>query len=286
MSLSQATLVQRIRWEQKDFPWETTGSAASSSSVVSVADGTDWGEGELGEFQDDGEIFYVKSISTNDLTCSRGYYGTTAATHASGRIVKRPRHFYYEIVNAISSVIQGQLMWPKVYKKVADSITPSPADTVWYDLAADALDLIDVRQLYGTSDTKEYRYGLRHDSHKVVLRRNMTTSLATSGVGVSFPGGFIHPTNTVNIDYAARITDTVATNSYSDLTDGDALVEAVIYGAVAHLEGGLENSKPRKPRQDRETLRGAALYTQKFNDALNRAQADLRASMPLMRSHG
>ena len=34
MTHSQATLVSRIRWEQRDFPWETTGSAASDSSVV------------------------------------------------------------------------------------------------------------------------------------------------------------------------------------------------------------------------------------------------------------
>ena len=98
-----------------------------------------------------------------------------------------------------------------------------------------------------------------------------------------FPDGFFHATNTVDIEYAAKITDVQAASVYSDFTDGDAVVEAIIYGAVSHLEAALENRKPRKPRQDRETLRGASMFDRKFEEALNRAQMELRATMPLMR---
>jgi hypothetical protein len=201
-AITQAALIQRIRYELGDHPWETTGSAASASSVVAVADGTDWAEGDIGEFEDDGEQFWVKSISTNDLTCVRGYNGTTAATQAaSSRILKFPRYAYKEVINAIESTIQS-LPYHKIWKKVGDTITPDASATVWYDLAADALDIIDARQLYSTSDTKEGRYGERHSSFPIILRRNMTTSLVASGVGVRFPAGFYHASNTVNIDYA------------------------------------------------------------------------------------
>src|SRR3990167_791141 len=201
-AITQAALIQRVRYELGDNPWETTGSAASASSVVAVADGTDWAEGDIGEFEDDGEQFWVKSISTNDLTCVRGYNGTTAATQAaSSRILKFPRYGYKEVTNAIESTIQN-LPYHKVWKKVGDTVTPAPTTAVWYDLAADALDIIDARQLYGTSDTKEGRYGERHNVRSIILRRNMTSSLVTSTVGVRFPGGFYHASNTVNIDYA------------------------------------------------------------------------------------
>ena len=59
-------------------------------------------------------------------------------------------------------------------------------------------------------------------------------------------------------------------------------MEAIIFGVVSHLEGALENSKPRQPRQDRETLRGASMYDRKFEDALQRANQELRDTIPIM----
>lgn len=281
MALSRATVVQRVRYELGDRPWETTGSASSATSVVAVADGTDWAEGDIGEFVEDGDTFWVQSISGNNLTAVRSYWGSTGAAHSSGaRILKNPRYTFTEITNAIEAVIQERL-WPWAWKKVADTIAPDPASTVWYDLDSTARGLISVRQLYGTNNTKEGRYGTRR-GRRVYFRRNMTTTLVTSGVGLRFPDGFFHSSNTVNVDFAAKITDTVASGNYSDLTDGDAVVEAIIYGAVAHLEAALENRKPRKPRHDRETLRGAALYERRFTDALARANQELRATIPIL----
>jgi hypothetical protein len=282
MTLSQATLVQRVRYELGDRPWETTGSAASSSSVVAVADGTDWSEGDIGEFVSDGDTFWVQSINSNDLTAVRSYWGSTGASHgASSRILKNPRYTYMEITNAIASVISERL-WPHAWKKISDSITPSPTTTIWYDLAADALALIRAVQAYGSSDLALGFYGIRHTGPRIVFERNLPTTHAASGVGLQFPDGFYHESNTVTIDYAAKITSTVATGSYSDLTDGTAVVEAIIYGAASHLEAALENRKPRKPRQDRETLRGASMYETKFQDALKRATLELKSSIPLM----
>ena len=139
-------------------------------------------------------------------------------------------------------------------------------------------------QLYGLSDTLEGQFGKRHTRHPVELRRNMTSSLVASTVGLRFSNGFFHPTNTVNVDYAARITD-AGTTSYDDLNEGDLLTEAVIYGTVSELEAALENKKPRKPRGDRETLRGASLYSRKFEDTLNKAQQEMVRMLNLVKDH-
>ena len=282
MALSQATLVQRVRYELGDRPWETTGSAAGAATVVVVADGTDWSEGDIGEFVTDGDTFWVQSIATNDLTAVRGYWGSTAASHgASSRILKNPRYTFVEITNAIASVIAERL-WPLAWKKVADTITPSPTTTIWYDVAADARGLIRAVQPYGASDLALGFFGIRHTGPRIVFERNLPTTHATSGVGLQFPDGFYHASNDVAIDYAAKITSTVGAGNYSDLTDGDAVVEAIIYGAAAHLETALENRKPRKPRQDRETLRGASVYEAKFEDALRRTNLELKDTIPIM----
>ena len=283
MALSQATLVQRIRFEQRDFPITYTGTLANAAdTTLAVTDGTQFAVGDVVEFEADGDTCLVTAIVSNDLTVTRSYYGSTAAAHSATSFVKNPRHYFNEIVNAISSVIQSRL-WPLAWIEVADTITPAPTTTTWYDLAATARGLISVRQLYGTSDTKQGFYGTtRRYDRRVVIGRNMTTTLVASGTGLRFPDGFFHASNTVNVDYAAKITDVVSGGNYSDLTDGDAIVEAIIFGVVSHLEGALENSKPRQPRQDRETLRGASMYDRKFEDALQRANQELRDTIPIM----
>lgn len=283
-AITKASMVQRIRYELGDFPWEDPScSAANATSTITGATTGKWVKGNVGEFVTDGDIFLTISETGGTITATRSYHGSTGASHSSERVLKEPRYFRVEILNAVEQIIQS-LPYPRIYKKVADTITPTPASgTQWYDLAAAALDLIDVRQLYGTSDLKEGQYGLnRRFERQVQMRRNMTTTLAASGVGLNFPTGFYHPSNTVNVDYAARITDT-GTASYDDLNEGDIVTEAVIFGAVAHLEEALENRKPRKPRQDRETLRGGALFRRKYEELLNLAEQELRETAPLLR---
>src|SRR3989304_916851 len=179
MTVSQATLVQRIRYELGDRPWADTGAAASATSTITGASTGDWVEGDIGEFVEDGDTFRPVSEAGGAITATRSYWGTAGSAHAaSSRILKNPRYAYVEITNAISAVIQHKL-WPLAWKRVGDTITPAPTTAVWYDLDGPALGLISVRQLYGTSDTKEGLYGLRH-GRRVELRRNMTTSLGAS----------------------------------------------------------------------------------------------------------
>lgn len=288
MSLAVATLVQRIRFHLGDLPWETAGTAASTSSVIAVTDGTDWAEGDIMEIVDavtgTTEIVRVSSISSNNVTGVRGYYGSTAAAHVtSSRILKNPKYKDTEITNAISSTIQGFLPWPWVYKVVADAITPDVTNAQWYDLGADALALTSVYQLAGEDSTQVMQYGRFHHYGRIVLKRNLPTSLVASGVGVAFPDGFLDASNTVYINYAAKITDTIATTSYSDFSDGDPVTEAIMYGTVALLQGSLELRKPRKGAQETDNLRSASYFNRIYHGALNQAANELRQKSPIMR---
>lgn len=282
MSLSQATAVQRVRLYLGDFPWETTGLAPTSTSDVSVEDGGEWAKGDLGEF-DDGDLFRVKAAPEGyTLPASRSYLGSTGAAHADGsRIVKNPTFKFVEITNAISSVIQ-QLPYPRAYKVIADSITPDPDSTVWYDLAADALDLVRVGQRSGSDDIEWEQYGLRHAAHRVRLQTSLPAGLAASGVALSFPDGFFHPTNTVYVDYAARITATVSSDEYEDLDDGSALTVAVLFETAAVLADAMEFRKPPRPTPDTGYLNPGALFHRRADRALAHHERDLRASDPLM----
>lgn len=282
MTISKATVVQRVRYLLGDLPWETTGFVASSSDeTITVEDGTEWAKGNIGEF-DDGEAFWVRSVDGFDLETKRGYHGSTAASHAEGsRILKDPRYRFAEIENAISATIQS-LPWPRVYKVVSDSITPD-ADTQWYDIGADALSLVRVFQQYGPANEKLASYG-RHRSHlgrRVMFETALPSSYVLSTVGVRFPDGFAHESNTVYVDYASRVTDS-AGEFYIDLNDGDALTEAVIFGAVALLEAAMELRKPRRPSPETDTVRGMSIFEDRYRRAVANAEKDLRARHPLM----
>jgi hypothetical protein len=296
MTVLQSSVVQRIRFHLGDLPWESTGIAASSSSVVAVANGGDWSEGDILEFANNGECVFIQSNSGNNLTGVRGYYGSTADTQASGRILKNPRFRYGEIINAISVVIQGYLPWPRVYKVTQMSITPGWGDawgaipwggggsfggaTPWLDLGdSEALGLCSVFQ---QDDDAVARYGQYHQYGRVFFERNLPTTLVASGAGIAFPDGVANITNDIIVHYASKYTATVDTGAYTDFSDGDSITEAIILGAVAFLQQALEIRKPRKALNEANRLNAGAYYNQLFHSALNSAEKEIRVRNPLM----
>lgn len=306
MSYPQATLVQRIRWNLGDLPWEGTGTAANTTSTVVVNDGGDWAEGDIGEILDavtgDTEIFRDSGQhSGNNVTAVRGYYGSTAAAHiTTSRILKNPKFRYHEITNAISSVI-NDLPWPCIYKIVAQNVTASVtggwggawgsspwgggsggSSGPWYNLNAAALAIQSAYQETLVTPAELHTFGGYHSWSRIVLKRGLPASLAASGVGVAFPDGVNNTVNPVTVNYAAKITDTVATGDYSDLTAGDPIVEAIIYGATALMTGALEIRKPRHAADEVDNLRAGAMFNSFFERALRSAEKDLRQKSPLM----
>lgn len=236
MAYSQATLIQEVRDLLGESPWyvalSTTISSSATTTVV-VPDGTEWAAGDILEFQDDGEQCYVRSIATNDLTVYRGFNGTTASSsHTSGGLlIKNPVFTYKRVKDEIERAITNT--WPYAWKAVQDSITPATG-TYWFDLASDAVDLVSVYQLFGSSSNMVGTYGTAGSKKSVMLMRNLPAALVASGIGLRFPGGFYDSSNSVYVYYRAKLTTTTSNGSYSDLADG-LLADHIAHAAAARL---------------------------------------------------
>lgn len=236
MAISRSALIPRVRSYLDERPFVSSGTVTTAGDTgCDVTDGTDWEEGAILEFQDNGEQCLVQSISSNTLTVVRGWNNTTAQAHSAIQIWRDPQYTYDNIDKCLTAAIQR--LWPYAWKGTDDTVTPLSDGTVWYDLAADAFGLIMAVQQYGTSpNLKAGIYGDGKSERQIVFQRNLPTGLAASTVGVRFPDGFYHSSNMVNIKYATAITGT------SDIEDdGDLPVaEAVIYGALSRLISGKE----------------------------------------------
>jgi hypothetical protein len=271
MAVSTSALIPRVRSYLDERPFVTTASAASSSSVVAVTDGTDWEEGAVLEFQNNGEQALVKSISSNDLTCVRGWNGTTAATQASGVAWRDPQYTYDNILKCLESAVRR--LWPYAWKATDDTITPLTDGTNWYDLA-DGLALINVVQQHGTSDQRLGIYGDGRSEKQVIFEKNLPTGLVASGTGLRFPNGFYSTANVVRVKYAAAITGT------SDIEDDGelAVADAVIYGALGRLLSGKEAERVTHG-EDQEVSRsvrvGARLSAGAYYERLFRKELEM-----------
>src|SRR3990167_7110234 len=237
MALAQATLVTRVRRLLDDDPYEgriTSAYTAASGSVI-VDDGTKWAVGDWGEFDETPwDHFLVRSISSNTLTVKGAHHNTTDTNHTDEIPVKKaPFYAAQQIIRAIEQTIQE--LWPHAWKSIAGSVTPSTT-TVWYDGALTWLGLISVNQRHGTSDREIGLFGAAGTGRSVILQRNLPTGLVASTVGLRFPGGFFHSSNTVNVAARGSITTTLSSNNFSDVDDG-LLAEALVYGAAAKLVG-------------------------------------------------
>lgn len=239
MAVSSSSLVQRVRDLVHDNPYETTSTTTTTSTTVAVVDGTRWDEGDAGEWQTGTvgyEQFRVASVSSNNLTVTRGYNGTTAETHTSGdRVIKNPLFTGRQIQQAIAAVINE--LWPRVYITGTVSLTPVTGQ-LWYDLDAETLDIIKVGQLYGASSERFGRFGIK-GTHPYAYDGNLPAALVASGKGIRFPAGLFSPSNTVTVTDKRAITGT------SDIEDSGQLpvADAVVYGAVGRLLQALETKR-------------------------------------------
>lgn len=228
MAVSTSALIPRVRGFLNEDPFATQGSAADASSVVAVTDGTDFEEGAVLEFQDNGEQAKVISVAGNNLTCFRGWNGTTAAAHAASTTILRDFSYSYAQINQALTTAVNRL-WPYAWKTEADTLTVV-AGTTWYDLTATQMGIIEANQITGSSPSeKVQRFGV--GSLPFEFRRRMPTTVVASGVGIQFPGGLYSGTADINITSAARITGT------SDIEDSQTLpvADAVVIGALAAM---------------------------------------------------
>ena len=294
MALSQATLVQRVRRILGDTPLQQNGSTANGSTVTwTVTDSSKFDVGAVIEFQDTGEQGLVKQINsgTSIDVWARSHNGSAAGTtHSTGTIFIDPAFSYVDIINVIERTIQS--MWPKAWKQISDTITPD-STSQWFDLAADAIDLISVKQRYGPSNAYVASFGEKDSGLPVVFGTHLPTALVASGIGLRFPNGFAHSTNTVSVDYRAKLTTTVGGGNYSDLSEG-LMAEAVVYGAAAKLVGFKEVplviakdvSQGQTPLGPQQRLTTAQWLEERYRAALNDLYDELIRTIPPMHVWG
>lgn len=250
MAVSNTTLIPRVRRWLDERPYVDVATASNASdTTLDVTDGADWEEGDIVEFQDDGEQCLVRSVSGNTLTVLRGWNGTTAAGHTSITVFKSPQYTYYNILQSIDSAIDK--LWPYAYKVATTTITPD-SNTLWYNLTvSNFIDLVSVQQVYGSVDQAVGVFGQKGSGRSVVLGRNLPSSLAvTDGIALQFPYGFWDNSNDVLVTYRTYITGT------ADIEDDGRLpvADAVVFGATAFLLQAKESERVGEG-EDLETAR-------------------------------
>lgn len=238
MAYAQTTLIKRIRAILGDNPYVDTCTEAmdTTETGMDVTDGTEYQEGNVLEFQDDGELVLVRSVSSNTLTVVRNYKFSVTATAGTGtshtinqEFVKDPIYTYSNIVLAVADALLN--LWPYVYRKYPLTLTPSTT-TDWYDADTTIMGLSSVTQRLASTNVIFY-YGTRGSTYPVELKFEVPTAIVTSGVGIYLPY-LRDQTNSIFVNGIARITDAQSGGSYSHFSDG---VEAtcIIYYAVADL---------------------------------------------------
>lgn len=134
MATSAATLTQRIRRYVRDWPAydNLTASLSSGATTVTVADSTLYGVGKIIEV--DQEAMYVNATPlATTLTVVRGWWGSTAASHASGAsVLVDPRFTFVDILDAINEALGA--VFPLVYRDIVDETLTTTATTWEYTI--------------------------------------------------------------------------------------------------------------------------------------------------------
>lgn len=240
MAYLQATLIKRIRQELNDVPFYDTCTEAmdTTETGLDVADTTLWAVGDVVEFQDDGEQALVTALASGTtLTVRRNHNFSVTTTAGTGTshsintaIVKSPVFPYANVTEKIEGVLQS--LWPTVYHVYTEDITPI-AGTKYYVATVGAMDIIQATQMTTSSPSTPFFYGTRKGAYPIQLLHNLPTGSFAGGSAYYIPH-FRNTTNHIFIAVAFKIDDTVATSSYTYLTDG-LVVEAVVYLAAADL---------------------------------------------------
>jgi hypothetical protein len=262
MAYDQLELIHRVRnllEATHDFYGNLTSGVNDTATTIPVNDGTDWEEGDTLEFQSDGELARVRSVSSNNLTVVRAAFGTIAAAKTSGEnIIKNPAVPQEMVKDSIEATFRG--LWPIAWKVGTTSLTPD-ASVEWYDSDESIIDLISVYQVYGSNPQKLGIFGDKGGTRPVIFSKNLPTDLVATGKGIGFPGGIFHTTNSIQVLYRAAMTGAVSGGSYTEIDAGPA-VDVIAYGAAARIAMGKE--APKVLYEDQS----AGEYSQQAGDRL------------------
>lgn len=297
---SQTTLVRRIRDRLGETAWYDALTAAQNSTTnttMTVADTTRWAVNDIMEMQDDGERMLVTAIASGTtLTVIRGFLSdtvNTGTTHANGTYVaKRPIFPMNLIKDAITAVIDE--LWPWVYTTDITDITPSTTSGGYYSMPATTEDISMIwQQDTNTTSPGIYSYGGRRSNYPVWLYNGLANNVPVTGTTgrVLFLPVHRNFTKTIHVVGIRRLTDTVATGTYSDLPTSGIEISTVLNLAVAELSeatdiGRAENRDNAMYDQTVPVLtqsKVGAIWRQKGMRYRHQWERELRAQYPRMR---
>lgn len=282
MGLPVNDLVQRIRYELEDHPFEDkiTLSTTAIASTITVPDGTKWAKGVRLEWDDlSGEIDSVFGVAGNVLTLRRP---PDAVAHAANSYVLRaPRFEYKQIVEAMNRVLHAE-MWPYVWAVKTTRVTPV-SGTNLYSVPSDLIDLISVTQ--ATNDTNQYSvYGGTGSGLPVSVLHGLTETTFGSGQALYLPS-VASTSEEIFVIYRAI-------PSLSDIEDG-MMADTLVYGACSRLVGSKATKRivgdatmGEQTTQSPDTLQVALWYEDQFRRARNGLNAYLMKTAPPMRTWG
>jgi hypothetical protein len=245
-------LMQRVRKWLQDEPYEDAHTDALTSSasdnIMTVADGTKYKEGNTIEWKNPDalgnfERAKVVSKSGDEITLFRGHDDTVVYAHsANSRFYKDPSWTGDQILRAINDAVASEL-WPWAWNKGSVNVTPA-VGTVWYDIAADFIDPIQIVQLY-SNNLRPGAYGTRNGI-AVQIARNLPTALVPSGNGISFPEGKYHATNVIKVDYRRLVTTATV--------EEGMMADVVVFAVCEALMAARDLKKAEK--DNRQTMAG------------------------------
>jgi len=134
---TRSDLRTAIRSLLRDWPDQDILAAAITTTTATTLTCTDYTKYKTGQIIElDSEVMRIQSISTTTLTITRGYMGTTAATHVISSIIYIPILWpNYEL----NLVINQAIIWLRPEVWTADEISLLvAADVVAVDLSAEA----------------------------------------------------------------------------------------------------------------------------------------------------
>ena len=179
------------------------GGINNSVTTITVDDGTNFGIGDVIEF-DDGEQCFIQAISTHDLTVIRGYNGTTPAAQDDNDVILKNPITIQQIDQAISDTLADLWSNQGVHAIGTGEIT-LVANQIYYDLTdTDMMEYPGLLSVYYAEATT-----LRPIPVPYQFVRGMHTTVSATGHGVHlWDWGAKAATESVYYSYAKQLAAT------------------------------------------------------------------------------
>lgn len=220
---------------------DNSGDVGASDTTVTVSNMSNWGVGDILEFNTTGEQCLVTNKHSH-LDVVRGYNGTTAASVTDATLVtKNPKFTISKIDNAISAIVDE--LYPEVYIFATGSGTID--NTNWFYSLSDT-GLKEVLSVYYPR-TASMGNNEPATINTWKMNKHMATAAFSQGIGISmWDYGELKNGDTFYYTFKKEIAD--VTDLY------DRQVELVVLGAVFKLMGSTVPPSTTDTKDTRQVI--------------------------------